>query len=109
MVLNTTSGPVEYDRSRPGHVINTSDVVEPPQMQYLDEEPDILAVLPGGDWCAVIGEECVPLVAFVVLDDASVFGVVLGENGLVDLAQGNAEDNPNFVRYARGATQREGE
>ncbi len=100
--INTSDGPREYDPTRPGHVVNTSDVVEPPQMQYLDEEPDILAVLPGGDWCAEIAGEAVPVLAVVVLDDASMYGVAVGADGLLDPLD-SVENNPNFVRYSRGA------
>ncbi len=72
-------------------------------MVYEDESPDILTVLPGGAWQAEIAGEAVPLVVFVVLDDASMFGVAVGSNGLIDPLD-SVENNPNFVRYSRGAT-----
>ncbi len=103
--INTSDGPKQYDPTRPGHTLNTSAVVEE-DLQYLDEEPEIIAVLPGGDWCAVIAGEAVPLVAFVALDTGRMYGVAVGSNGLIDLTDGNVENNPNFVRYARGATER---
>ncbi len=101
MVLNTTDGPVAYDRSRPEHTINTSRCVAE-DLVYLDEEPAILAVVSAGDWCAEIAGEAVPVLAFVVLDDASMYGVAVGEDGLVDLYN-SVEKNKNFVRYSRGA------
>ncbi len=99
--INTTDGPKVVPRGEARH-INTTDVLEPPQMQYLDEEPDILAVLPGGDWCAVVDGDAIPLVAWVALDDETVHGVALDEGGRASLSN-NVENNPNFVRYSRGA------
>ncbi len=99
--LNTTSGPVEYDPPRSGH-INTSRVVEE-DLTYEGEEPEIIAVVPGGDWCAEISGEAVPVVVFVALDTGRMHGVAVGANGLIDL-NADVEDNPNFVRYAREAT-----
>jgi hypothetical protein len=70
-----------------------------------EEEEEIISVLPGTGWQAVIGGQSVPLVAFVALDSGKMHGVVLGSNGLIDL-NADVENNPNFVRYARGETER---
>ncbi len=104
MTINTTHGPAEVPRGTRSH-INTSAILEPPLMTYEDESADILAVVSAGDWCAVIADEAVPLPLWVLLDDGSVYGVAIGEDGLLD-ALDNVENNPNFVRYARGATER---
>ncbi len=98
MVLNTTAGPVERGPGA-GHVINTSDILEPPQMEYTDEEPEILVVLPATGWSAVVGER-LPLVCFVALDDGHMHGVAVGEDGKVDLVEGNVEKR-SFVRYEK--------
>ncbi len=107
MVLNTSSGPVPYDRSRPGHTVNTSDILEPPQMQYLDEPPEILSVMPAGDWKALVGDEVVALVAFVALDDASMYGVAVGEDGRIDLTENNVEKHPGFSGYKQANNDKE--
>ncbi len=98
--INTTSGPVlvEADSGRPGHVVNTSRVVEE-DLTYLDEAPEILAVLPGTGWQAVIGEERVHLVAFVALDSGKMHGVAIGEDGRIDLTDGNVEELAGFTGY----------
>jgi hypothetical protein len=96
--LNTTSGPVEYDPPRSGH-INTSAVVEE-DLVYLDEEPEIIAVVPGGDWCALIGGEAVPVVVFVALDTGRMHGVEVGADGLIDL-NADVEKRPNFSGYTQ--------
>ncbi len=103
MVLNTTAGPVEYERSRPGHVTNTSRVVEE-DMQYLDEEPEIIAVVPATGWAAAVGEKLVPLVAFVALDSAKLYGVAVGNDGLVDL-EDNIEDAVDFNGYHQATNE----
>jgi len=97
-VMNTSSGPVSVDPEPPRH-INTSDILEPPQMVYEDEEPEIVSVVPAADWCAVVGEALVPLVVFVAMDDGKLYGVVVGPDGRVDLTEGNAEDIPGFTGY----------
>ncbi len=97
MVLNTTRGPVEYDRSRPGHVVNTSRVTEE-DMQILDEEPEIVSVVPAAGWCAAVGEKLVALIAFVALDDGKLYGVVVGPDGRVDLTN-SVEQHPGFTGY----------
>ena len=101
--INTSDGPKEYDPTRPGHTLNTSRVVEE-DLTYEDEEPEIIAVVPGTGWQAVIGDEAVPVVAFVALDSGKMYGLAPGADGLLDLTDGNVENNPNFVRYSRGAT-----
>ncbi len=103
--INTTTGPVEVDPATRDHVVNTSDLFEPPKMQYVDEEPEIIAVVPGTGWCTVIGEEAVPVVAFVALDDASMFGVAVGANGRIDLTD-SVEKHPNFTGYTQTNPER---
>ncbi len=95
---------VEADSGRPEHVVNTSAVVEE-NLTYLDEEPAILAVVSAAGWQALIADEAVPMPLWVVLDDGSVHGVVIGEDGLLDPLD-SVENNPNFVRYSREATER---
>ncbi len=106
--INTTSGPVlvEADSGRPGHVVNTSRVVEE-DLTYVDEEPAILAVVSAGDWCALIADEAVPMPVWVVLDDASMYGVVVGVDGCIDLTA-DVEKHPNFSGYKQ-ANNRQGE
>jgi hypothetical protein len=106
MVLNTTTGPKEYGRDRPGHTLNTSRVVEE-DLVYEDESPDILTVLPAGDWCAVVGGVAVPMPVWVVLDDASMYGVVVGTDGRIDL-NADVEKHPLFSGYKQ-ANNRQGE
>ncbi len=101
MVLNTTRGPQEVPRGEARH-INTTAILEPPLMAYEGEEPEIASVVSAAGWCAVIGDEAVPLPLWVLLDDGSVYGVAVGADGLLD-ALDNVENNPNFVRYSRGA------
>jgi hypothetical protein len=96
-IINTTTGAVEVPRGTRSH-INTSAILEPPLMTYEGEEPEILAVLPGGSWYAVIGGEGIPLIAMVALDDASMYGVVIGENGRIDLTD-SVEQHPHFTGY----------
>jgi hypothetical protein len=95
--INTSDGPKQYDPTRPGHTLNTSAVVEE-DLQYLDEEPEIVSVVAGGNWCAVIADEAVPMPVWVVLDDASVYGVVIGEAGLLDPLD-SVETRPGFTGY----------
>ena len=101
MVLNTTHGPQEVPRGTRSH-INTSAILEPPLMSYEDEEPEIASVVSAAGWCAVIADEAVPLPLWVLLDDGSVYGAAIGEDGLLAPLD-NVENNPNFVRYSRGA------
>ncbi len=105
--INTSSGPVsvEADFGRPGHVVNTTAVVEE-NLVYEDAEPEIVQVLNAGGWTATFEDgHHEALVFWVVLDDETVHGVVLGSNGLIDL-NADVESNPNFVRYSRGAPER---
>jgi hypothetical protein len=108
MPINTTRGVVTEvprgTRESTGHTLNTTRILEE-DLTYVDESPEIIAVLPGTGWQAVIGGEGIPLVAWVALDDASMYGVTLGADGRIDL-NADVENNPNFVRYARGATER---
>ncbi len=100
MPINTTAGPVSVDPDPPRH-INTSDVLEPPRMEYLDEEPEIISVLPATGWHAVVGGEAVALIAFVALDSGRMYGAAVGNDGWVDLVEGNVEDRKGFVRYEK--------
>jgi hypothetical protein len=97
MVLNTTTGAKEYDRSRPGHTLNTSAVVEE-DLVYVDEAPEIIAVLPATGWAALIGDEAVPMPMWVVLDDGTAYGVVVGADGLLDPLD-NVEKHLHFTGY----------
>jgi hypothetical protein len=99
MVLNTTNGPVEVPKGSREPVINTSRVVEE-DMQYLDEEPEILDVLPGAGWCARMTDgSAVPLVSFVSMETGKMYGVAVGEDGRIDLLHNSVEKNSGFVRY----------
>lgn len=97
--VNTTSGPVavEVPRGTRERVVNTSRVTAE-DMVYEDEEPEILSVMPGTGWQAVIGGEVVPLVAFVAKDDATLYGVAVGEDGKVNLEE-SVEKHPGFSGY----------
>ncbi len=95
-VMNTSTGPVVVDPDPPRHV-NTSRVTEE-DMVYEEEEPEILSVMPAGDWHAVVGERRLPLVCFVALDDASMYGVAVGEDGLIDLTE-NVSTYAGFTGY----------
>ena len=95
--INTSDGPKQYDPTRPGHTLNTSRVVEE-DLIFEDEVPEIIAVVPGGGWQAVIGDEAVALVAFVALDSGKMHGVAIGEDGLIDLTA-DVEKHPNFSGY----------
>lgn len=97
MPINTTAGPVEYDRSRPGHVVNTSRVVDE-DMEILDEAEEIISVLPATGWAAAVGERFVPLVVFVAMDSGKLYGVAVGADGLVDL-EDNIEVAGDFNGY----------
>jgi hypothetical protein len=92
-VVNTTSGPVEVPRGQawhPHHTLNTTAVYD---------EPEILSVLPGTGWCAVIGDEIVPLVAFIAEDSGRMYGVALAGDGTIDLVEGDVEKNSEFQGY----------
>ena len=99
MVLNTTSGPRETPKGTREPVINTSDILEPPQMQYVDEEAEIEQVLNAAGWAAIFEDgHREDLLFWCVLDDASVHGVVLGKDGLIDLTE-NVEKLDGFTGY----------
>ncbi len=97
--MNTTTGPKEYDRSRPGHVVTTSHAVEE-DLQYQDEEPGVFAVLCGDGWSALVEGEAIPLVALVVLDDGVVYGVPVQESGFINLKE-NVETYRGFTGYVQ--------
>jgi hypothetical protein len=95
--INTTRGVVNVPLGEARH-INTSRVVEE-DLTYEDEEPEILAVLPAGCWCARVGDDVISLAAFVALDSGRMYGVKVGMDGRVDLVAGDVEKDPRFVRY----------
>ncbi len=100
MPINTTGGAIPRPGERVGHVVNTSDVLEPPQMQYVDEPPEITQVLDAVGWAAAFEDgHQEELLFWCVLDDATIHGVVLGKDGLVDLTEGNVETRRGFRRY----------
>jgi len=67
-------------------------------MQILDEEPEIVSVVPAAGWCAAVGEKLVALIAFVALDDGKLYGVVVGPDGRVDLTN-SVEQHRGFTGY----------
>jgi hypothetical protein len=98
-MLNTTNGPQNVDPNPHRHIATTRIYEE--DMVYTDEDPEILSVMPAGDWRAVVEGEPVPLVAFVALDDGKLYGVVVGPRGRVDLTEDNAEDLAGFSGYRK--------
>lgn len=103
MTINTTDGPREVAPA-PDRRVNTSRVVEE-DLEYQDEDPEILAVLPAGGHHALIegkgGLRAVPLAAFVALDTGKMHGVAVGEDGRIDLTDGNVEKRPGFAGYGQ--------
>ena len=59
MVLNTTNGPQNVDPN-PHKNIATTRIYEE-DMTYIDEPPEIVSVLPAGDWQAVVNGQQIPL------------------------------------------------
>jgi hypothetical protein len=99
MVLNTTDGPREVDPARgTRHVLNTSRVVDE-DLTYEDETPEIISVLSATGWQAELEHAVVDLVAWVALDDAKMYGVVVGEDGRVDLVENDVEKHSGFAGY----------
>ncbi len=98
-MINTTRGPAEVPRGTRSH-INTSAILEPPLMSYEGEEPEIASVVSAAGWCAVIGDEVVPLPLWVLLDDGSVYGAAIGEDGLLDPLD-SVEKRSGFNGYTR--------
>ncbi len=97
-MLNTTNGPVPRNpEQHPAHTLNTSRVVEE-DMKHLDEEAEIAFVLPASGWGAVVDGEVRPLVAFVALDDATMYGVAVAGDGRIRLTD-NVEDTRDFRGY----------
>jgi hypothetical protein len=102
MVLNTTHGPQEVPRGTRSP-INTTSLLEPPQLQYLDEPPEVVQVLNAAGWAATFEDgHHEELLFWCLLDDETVHGVALDEDGRINLSN-NVENNQNFVRYSRGA------
>jgi len=102
-MLNTTNGPVPKDSHL--HHINTSRVVDE-DMVYEDPEAEIAFVLPASGWTAVVGGEAVPLVAFVALDDATMYGVAVAGDGRIRLTD-NVEDTRDFRGYEQTNNDKE--
>lgn len=98
-MINTTSGPRPKGDPN-GHVVNTSRIVEE-ELVYTDEEPEILSVMPGTGWHAVVEGEAVPLAGFVAMDSGRLYGVVVGEDGRVDLVENDVEKQDGFRGYAQ--------
>jgi hypothetical protein len=96
--MNTSNGPVVVDPT-PNQHVNTSRVVEE-DLAYTDEDPEIIFVLPAAGWAAVVGDEVVDLVAFVALDSGRMYGVVVGEDGRIDLTE-EAEKHPAWSGYVQ--------
>ena len=100
--INTSAGPKQYDPTRPGHTLNTSRVVEE-DLIFEDEAPEIVHVLNPARCVATFEDgHHEELLFWCLLDDETVHGVALDEDGRVNLSN-NVENNPNFVRYSRGA------
>jgi hypothetical protein len=105
-VVNTTNGPVPVPKGDRGeHVVNTSRIVEE-DLVYTDEEPEIISVVPATGWHAVLGAELVPLVAFVGMDSGQMYGVVVDEDGLIDLTR-SVEDRESFAGYRQANETKE--
>jgi len=69
-------------------------------MTYENEEPEVLDVVSAGDWCAEIEGVAVPMPLWVALDDGSVYGVVIGKDGLLDPLY-SVEKHPGFTGYTQ--------
>jgi hypothetical protein len=67
-------------------------------LNYLDEEPEIVSVVPATGWAAAVGESLVRLVVFVALDSGQLYGVAVGADGKVDLEE-SIEDAVDFNGY----------
>ncbi len=105
--VNTTAGSREYDTTRPGHVVNTSRIVEE-DLVYEDEEPTVVQILNADGWVATFEDgHQENLIFWCLLDDATVHGVVLGERCRVDLTEGNVEKDPGFAGYVQVSQHKE--
>jgi len=94
--INTSAGPVTIDPEPPRHIATTRIYDE--DMHVLDEDPEIVSVVPAIGWAAAVGEALVPLVVFVALDDGRLYGVAVGNDGKVDL-EDNIEKAVDFNGY----------
>ncbi len=100
MVLNTTHGPQEVPRGTRSP-INTTAILEPPQMQYLDEPPEVVQVLNAAGWAATFEDgHHEGLLFWCLLDDETVHGVLLGEDGRINLSN-NVETRSGFTGYTK--------
>jgi len=97
--INTSSGPVQYD-PRPGHVVNTSRLTEE-DLVYEGEEPEVVQVLNAAGWVATFEDgHHEALIFWCLLDTGKMHGVILGEDGLIDLSN-NVEERPGFNGYTQ--------
>ncbi len=95
-MLNTTDGPVPKG-PHPAHTLNTTRILE--EDMVVEGEDELLAVVSAGGWYAEIQDgTLLPLVAWTVMDTGKTYGVVVGEDGLVD-ATNSVEQRNDFVRY----------
>ncbi len=104
MINTTRGGPAEVPRGTresTGHVINTTRIFAE-DLTYVDESPEVVQVLNAAGWAATFEDgHHEELLFWVALDDETIHGVLLGEDGLVDLAQGNAETRSGFSGYTQ--------
>lgn len=104
MPINTTGGAIPRPGEGVGHIVNTSRVVEE-DMVYEDEGPEIISVLPGQGWHATIKDEdglrTIPLACFVAEDTGRMYGASVGEDGRIDLVEGDVEKRPGFAGYGQ--------
>jgi len=99
--VNTTDRPREVPDGGEGarFVVNTSRVLEE-DLEYVDEEAEVAFVVPTGPWCALVDGDEVPLVCWAVLDSGEVYGVVVGEDGKVDV-NNSVEELDGFQTYRK--------
>jgi hypothetical protein len=100
--INTSDGIREVHDASDAHTINTSRVVEE-DLNYTDEEVEVVHTTPALDWCVVVGGESVPLILFATLEDGRTYGVTLGSDGRIDVSD-DVEDRPGFKGYQRGVS-----
>jgi len=85
------------------HRVQTSEIYE--VMEDLDGGDEIVHVLPGGDWFAEFADgHREPLVLWTVMDDGTVYGVVVGEDGSVN-ANESVVDRQDFEKYINNSKE----
>ncbi len=100
-IINTTGGAREIPKGTVENTsqnVNTSRIVEE-DLEYLDEEPEIIAVLPAERWYAKCAGVLKPLVAWVAMDSGEMYGVVVGDDGRIDLQV--SVENDSFEGYQK--------